>query len=372
METVFIQNLHFECINGLDLWGRSRKQPLDISISIKCFQSLDNNSDDLHNRLCYSSVAKAVGNLVNGSSFSTTHELALHIIQLIIHEFSPFSVKIKISKPGALGVGEAFGVEMERENGSNFMLSDLMHSNAEDRIFLERIYIPAILGMNDHEQTARQMLILDVDVFFPSFIEMKSEIIDPVEVSSILIDLIESSRFKTLEILIHSCISALEKRFCSVSFQIKAQKPKAISMAESAGVIGRSKPRIRSAFLGVGTNSGDRLSNIYKAMSLLKERDISILDVSFLYETPPAYEIHQSKFLNCAFKVETKLDPTSLLDVIKQIEKDVGRVETHLNGPRMIDLDILFYADAIINFPHLVIPHPRIAERLFVLLPLNE
>jgi 2-amino-4-hydroxy-6-hydroxymethyldihydropteridine diphosphokinase len=126
-------------------------------------------------------------------------------------------------------------------------------------------------------------------------------------------------------------------------------------------------------FLGLGSNLGNRQKNITKAVALLKENGIKILQCSTLIETQPVGgPPHQGLFLNGALKAKTDLTPQSLLRCLKKIEKQLGRTKTVRNGPRVIDLDILLYSDLILNTPELTIPHPRMLERDFVRGPLAE
>ena len=126
-------------------------------------------------------------------------------------------------------------------------------------------------------------------------------------------------------------------------------------------------------YLGIGSNLGDRAANIEKALALLKEHeDIKVLSVSALIETDPEGP-PQGKFLNGAIKIDTDLMPLDLLTQLKIIERRLGRTKTEPNAPRPMDLDILFYDDVVImKGKTLAIPHPRLAQRLFVLKPLSE
>ena len=127
------------------------------------------------------------------------------------------------------------------------------------------------------------------------------------------------------------------------------------------------------AFIGVGSNLGDRLNNIQQAIQHLQERDGLIVEkVSSLIETEPVGGPPQGDYLNGVLKVETELSPQELLDTLLTIERKMGRKRVLKNGPRIIDLDILFYGDRVINEPHLQIPHQRMFERNFVLKPLLE
>ncbi len=124
-------------------------------------------------------------------------------------------------------------------------------------------------------------------------------------------------------------------------------------------------------FIGLGTNLGDRQENLARARELLSEK-LSLTAVSRIYETEPWGYADQPKFLNQVIAGETELTPTRLLDFLKRIEKKIGREQTFRYGPRVIDLDILFYGDRVVKTKRLEIPHPRIAQRAFVLVPLAE
>lgn len=124
-------------------------------------------------------------------------------------------------------------------------------------------------------------------------------------------------------------------------------------------------------YLALGTNLGQRQANLKQAIKRLAP-NVTVLAVSKLYETAPAYVVDQPAFLNIAVKGETTLAPQDLLVYLKRIENEMGREQTVRNGPRIIDLDIIFYADWVVDTPNLQIPHPRLAERGFVLCPLVE
>lgn len=124
-------------------------------------------------------------------------------------------------------------------------------------------------------------------------------------------------------------------------------------------------------FLALGTNLGDRLENLYNAQLQL-ERYIKTSELSSVYETEPWGIADQPRFLNMALRGETALEPLELLKVLKAIEMEMGRVGGVRYGPRVIDIDILLYGDRVIHSRELEIPHPRLAERRFVLVPLAE
>jgi 2-amino-4-hydroxy-6-hydroxymethyldihydropteridine diphosphokinase len=125
------------------------------------------------------------------------------------------------------------------------------------------------------------------------------------------------------------------------------------------------------AFIALGSNIGDREANIKAALELLKQQ-MKIIKMSNLYETKPMYIERQDWFLNGAARIETELSPKGLLAFLKKIEKKLGRKPVERNGPRIIDLDILFYNSQVICEGNLQIPHPKMEERAFVLVPLSE
>ena len=125
------------------------------------------------------------------------------------------------------------------------------------------------------------------------------------------------------------------------------------------------------AYLGLGSNLGDREQNLARATDLLAQR-VKIDSMSSLYVTEPVDYKDQPLFLNAVCRIRTSLAPEELLGLAKRIEAAMGRKPSFVNGPRPIDIDILFYGDLVVNIPRLVIPHPRVQERAFVLVPLAE
>ena len=124
-------------------------------------------------------------------------------------------------------------------------------------------------------------------------------------------------------------------------------------------------------YLALGTNLGDRSANLRAAIQALAP-EIKVIVESMVYETPPWGYVNQPAFLNMAVKCKTDLDIESLLKCLKQLEVRLGREQSFHWGPRLIDIDILFYDDLILESDSLTIPHPRLHERAFVLVPLAE
>ncbi len=124
-------------------------------------------------------------------------------------------------------------------------------------------------------------------------------------------------------------------------------------------------------YLALGSNLGDREENLKQAIASLPPQ-LDVKARSHVYETPPWGYEDQPRFLNQVLKTQTYLQPEPLLKHIKRLEVALGRKATFQNGPRLIDIDILMYDDVVLNTPILTLPHPRMHERGFVLLPMMD
>ncbi|MGC8842520.1 MAG: 2-amino-4-hydroxy-6-hydroxymethyldihydropteridine diphosphokinase [bacterium] len=122
----------------------------------------------------------------------------------------------------------------------------------------------------------------------------------------------------------------------------------------------------------LGSNQGDKLENLKRAISILKEAGVKVRKISSVYQSAPWGYEEQEDFLNLAVEVESDLAPLELLGLLKEIERKMGRKRTFRWGPRIIDIDILIYDNLSFSHPQLIIPHPLLKERLFALLPLQE
>jgi 2-amino-4-hydroxy-6-hydroxymethyldihydropteridine diphosphokinase len=129
---------------------------------------------------------------------------------------------------------------------------------------------------------------------------------------------------------------------------------------------------MKTIYLGLGSNVGDREAYLRTALARLEAPDLHVLRTSPVYETEPVDYTDQRWFLNVVAEAETELFPMQLLSRTSRIEREMGRVRTIAKGPRTIDIDILFYGRAVVRSSKLQIPHPRIAERRFVLVSLAD
>ena len=117
---------------------------------------------------------------------------------------------------------------------------------------------------------------------------------------------------------------------------------------------------------------GDRCVNLASAYDILENLGVKVLQKSSVYESDPWGYEEQASFLNQVIKVETELSPESLVQICKEAEKQIGRVDSFKWGPRVLDVDVIFYGDEVVEKPECTIPHHLMHNRLFVLIPLNE
>lgn len=125
-------------------------------------------------------------------------------------------------------------------------------------------------------------------------------------------------------------------------------------------------------YLSLGSNVGDRRHNLRVAIAALDDAGVRVRKTSKIYETEPVDYVEQDWFLNCVVEGETALSAAELLQGLRRIEQEMGSAKAFAKGPRIIDLDILYFDDAVIDAAGLQIPHPRMADRRFVLVPLAE
>jgi 2-amino-4-hydroxy-6-hydroxymethyldihydropteridine diphosphokinase len=128
---------------------------------------------------------------------------------------------------------------------------------------------------------------------------------------------------------------------------------------------------VATVYLGLGSNLGDRKQNLAQALELMSKH-LVIEQISSIYETEPVGYKEQPLFLNAVCRISSAISPKKLLRLTKKIEAKLGRTPGFPNAPRPIDIDILLYGDEVLNDKELTIPHPRLAERAFVLVPLAE
>ena len=128
-----------------------------------------------------------------------------------------------------------------------------------------------------------------------------------------------------------------------------------------------------TAYIGIGSNLSNPDKNCIEAINKISEHpDINLAAKSPLYQTEPIGHVEQEWFINAAIKIDTELSPTNLLSTLLNLELEMGRIRQEKWGPRLIDLDLLFYDDLILDQEGMTLPHPEIQKRKFVLVPMNE
>lgn len=304
-------------------------------------------------------------------------------------------------------------------------LSPLSAWALHDRVLIKDLCISTILGVNPWERVDKQIVRINVEVF--SGLERLRQESSLGCNTTLPVDLVtrpqnyrtiarsisqhvESTNFKTVESLATSIamVAIVENRVEKI--RVRVDKPSAIMFADFAGVevvrdraffdkealssqerspdqahaverpaspasVSNKQEEWHVAAIALGSNVGDRFANIEEAVKLLAQtRDCTLVDTSFLYETEPKYFVDQPRFINGACRISTRLSPHELLSVCQDIERAIGRDKTGVpvKGPRAIDLDILFYDRIELNTPDLILPHPGIEEREFVLKPLID
>jgi 2-amino-4-hydroxy-6-hydroxymethyldihydropteridine diphosphokinase len=131
-------------------------------------------------------------------------------------------------------------------------------------------------------------------------------------------------------------------------------------------------PMTATVYLSLGSNLGNREKNLRDAIAALPTAGLRVTQVSSFYETEPVDYLDQPWFLNCVVEGQTELEPLTLLHALRSIESRLGSKKQFAKGPRLLDIDILLFADRTIDAPELKIPHPRMTQRRFVLAPLAE
>ena len=265
----------------------------------------------------------------------------------------------------------------------------------ESRIFVSGIRASGRHGANPGEKDTPQEFVVDLDVAVHTGDDVVAETADYREMAQTVRRLVEDSSFDLLEHLADAIARAVLATDHVARVKAVVHKPAA---ARSVGVDGHRGRRLRRgmtqgaspgggsalgagttpsapvrAYLGLGSNVGDRLATLQNAVDLLSRHEgVQVLRSSRVYETEPVGGPAQDDFLNAVVEVETTLSPAGLLLACRATEDVLGRVRPERWGPRTIDVDILTYGERAVHDEDLEIPHPRMRERAFVLVPLLE
>ena len=248
----------------------------------------------------------------------------------------------------------------------------------DSKLIIEDLEVFAHHGVFEEEKKLGQKFVVSLEICFEmsraAALDSIDDTINYAELCHRVSDFLKSKSYDLIEAAAAGlCNQILLEYPLAKRVKVCLKKPWApIHMhLKSVGV---EVERCRhTAYIGLGSNLGEREKNLRDALALLEEHPhCKVTGVSDFYETNPVGYEDQGKFLNAAAQVETICSPAELMELLLQIEDALGRERTVRWGPRTIDLDILLYDDLILPGPFVTLPHPRLAERMFVLLPLCQ
>ncbi|EMR08122.1 folic acid synthesis protein fol1 [Pneumocystis murina B123] len=383
-DLIHIHSLALKSIVGKNSWAQRLLQPVVLTLSMGINASLSGSMDNLSYSIDYATVYKEVFKLVENSKFENLVDLSDKISKVVLGDKCKGNwVKVIVETPKGHLLAETGLQIIRRKDGIR---------KVEDQFFIRNLSLYTIIGINPEERVNKQNIIIDL-ILFKSFVNLECKddlIINTYNIEKLLKEVVkhvEESTFKTIEALALSIarISCMSHNIEKIA--VKVEKSCALAFAKSAGVeIVRSRSCFSSdnciksgksidneaIYISLGSNLGNRVKFILDAIEKMSTKGIKVLKTSMLYESKPMYFKDQPAFYNAVCKVQTSLHPEQLLFELQLIEKELGRVKVIDKGPRCIDLDIVFYGRKIINSESLIVPHPRVLERSFVLKPLLD
>uniref|UniRef100_A0A8H7XQC3 Pterin-binding domain-containing protein n=1 Tax=Psilocybe cubensis TaxID=181762 RepID=A0A8H7XQC3_PSICU len=407
------------------------EQPVTISLSVYHDISSAALTDKLSHSINYVEVTKRIREAGISRPFQSLQDLANHVITSLatLPSLSPHLDGMQIHLVVRQLKAPLHAKSISSNSFAKFMVdgSWVAEKFVHD---IEDLVCPAIIGVNVDERLQKQDVVLNLSIYTANHGIGYDNWIDFRSLISMLYEAVSASDFLTLEALT-SYIASETLTFLSSrqspAVSVRIAKPSALPLARSSEVeiyrtaadypgfedeaacttpkvekiavaVERHENDAHTVAIALGSNLGDSVRNIEYALRLLEtpleilrhsdvsmdaEPYVNVVDTSFMYESAPMYVTDQPSFINCACMVETNLAPVTLLFLVKEIESIVGRVPSIRNGPRAVDLDIIFYDDDIIDTRsglkdskdlqgELVVPHPLVQEREFVLRPLND
>ncbi|KAI8999820.1 Dihydropteroate synthase-like protein [Gaertneriomyces semiglobifer] len=418
MDQITVRKLNVRNIIGVDAWERSKRQPLNIDLTVYEDVHASGATDLLSESISYGTVAKVAQEFSEKTSYRSVEALASGIARVVVEDCGAKKVTVRVEKPRALLHAACAGVEITRSKEDIQALHAVISSGddkavqyddsrdeaGEDQIFINDLTLNTIIGVNPWEREEKQRVVITMIIhlkFKPHTLigDRVPKVHNYRTITRTVSQYVESTNYKTVEALATSVAKLMIEQCHVPKVTVRVEKPSAIVFAAAAGVeicrdrsfFGLSddpqKPQrtgtlgvtkgaaaeeesVHTVYIALGSNIGDRAANIELALRSLTRKGIDVVDTSFLYETSPMYVTDQPKFLNAVCEVRTQLAPESLLDILKELEVGMGRdMHGQRFGPRPIDLDILCYGSLEMHNERVTIPHPRIKEREFVLRP---
>ena len=247
-----------------------------------------------------------------------------------------------------------------------------------DKIILKNLNVFARHGVLQFEKEEGQDFFLTIEIEknlkLAGSTDKLSTTVDYAKIADIAVHVFAEKSYNLIEKAAEDVIEAIIERCPSIrKVTVEVSKPNAPLNVKFETAMVRLSRKLHRAYLGIGTNMGDLKANLEKcveSISIMKETRIT--DVSNYIKSKAWGNEYQDDYLNGVVCIETWLEPYELLGFCQEIEKLMGRVRKEKWGPRIIDVDILLYDDAIISQPDLIIPHPYMHKRDFVLAPLKE
>ena len=407
-DSIHIKKLKFNAIAGPDLWNQLNPQRCEVSLNIGTDFSRTSDTDDLTNSLNYLTISRDILEFVKTrENWVSLGALTGGIFR---HVKERYNAKVKDL--------EVTVQNRDTNVRTEHVLYTVVDGGDHDKLLIKDIELYTKIGVFPFERSQKQKVLLDIEIDLPKCGASK-----PVPLGKILsnvVDYVESSSLRTVEALAQSASKMVYQAIDSViddyGVTVKVIKHNAITNTDGVGAscsndskaLALMKPSMQletivvptqephgnlatlpdkcsippgwhTAYIAFGSNVGDRLQFIETALKLLEENPlVKLTNVSSIFQSTPMYVKDQDKFLNGCIEIKTQLSPHELLKLCKEIEYDkLKRVKMYDNGPRCIDLDICMYVldngeHIQINEPDLVVPHPRLLERSFVLEPLCE
>lgn len=400
-DSVFIKNLAATAITGKDAWNRPTPQPIHISIDLKTDFLQASLTDNLKYSLNYAVISRNVDEFMKSNeqtNFKSLGNITEAVSSVVLDEKRgggrTATVTIRSEKSEIRAQSVEYTAQRSKiDNCENF-----------DKVRVNKLQLLTIIGVFTFERLQRQIVDIDLDL------GVKNQNISIHKIIDSIVTYVEASNFKTVEALVSNIGQLVFQDYSDdvSTLKVKVTKPNAISYTDGVGVTSnmnagsfkdfepllhpdsiaisqgfnlplseieaKSTKRDHVAYITFGSNSGNPVENISKALKLLETYEIKVVATSSMYISKPMYHIDQDNFFNGAIKVSFHdKSPHDLLKILKEIEYDhISRKKDFDNGPRLIDLDIILFDDVAINTPDLIIPHKLMLERSFVLQPLCE
>ncbi|MBR0365760.1 MAG: 2-amino-4-hydroxy-6-hydroxymethyldihydropteridine diphosphokinase [Clostridia bacterium] len=248
----------------------------------------------------------------------------------------------------------------------------------KDSIFINDLVVFANHGVMNEEKTMGQKFLVTLglyaDMSRAAGTDDIAHAINYAQVCSFVTEFTKNNRSKLIEAAAENIANALLIAYPMLeAVEITLKKPWAPIGLPLDGVAARLTRKRSTAYIGIGSNLGDKKAYLDFAVDALRESEsVRVVKVSEYIVTEPVGEVEQDDFLNACIEIDTVLTPSALLELLHEIENRAGRERTVHWGPRTLDMDILLYGDEVICTPELVIPHPELVKREFALGPLAE